>query len=374
MANKIKIFIIAKILALKRRIHILIYKDFNPYPKIKNNIYLSPSEIISNNLKFLDKKLNDQYKTTPSKLWKNKARKQLLKLLSINNNLYCKEVFREENTYKKVYSRSRLYLEFSKNRHAPIDIIIKKNISNYKGIIICMQGANSGAHLNLGEIKMPADIYKVSNGSSLALQAANEGFIAISFERIGYGERRETKLNKANLAPNIDFAFHSLLIGKTCLGETVSELILLVKWLKNTYKGHSLWLKGYSEAGTVAITAAAVDKNIDGIAVGGCVGLTKDTLLKRGSRGLNDIPNLLTCFEQDIIISLISPRPCIIVAGINDHIWPYKFAKKTLLKPKDVYKKDHSNSNLVLIKGKDGHTYYPNLMWPIISKLYNRKT
>ena len=359
------IFIRAKLLAVKRRLYLLIYKEFNPYPNVFDNIYLSPSEIINDNIKFIDKKLDYLHNNKTNNLWKNKARNKLLELLSINNNLYCKEKYNSEETIKTGYSRKRIYLEFAKHRHAPIDIITRDTVSNFKGIILCMQGSNSGAHLSLGEIKMPADVYKVAKGSSLALQAADEGFIAVSYERIGFGERREKKLNKANIAPNIDFSFHSILMGSTSLGETVSEVMLIVKWLKNKYN-LDLWLKGYSEAGTVSIVSAAIDKNINGIAIGGCVGLTNDTLLKRGASGLNAIPNLLNWFDQDSIISLISPRPCIIVAGIKDHIYPYKYAIKTLTLPKIIYKKDRVEDNLILIKGNKGHTYYPNLMWPKI--------
>ena len=359
------IFIRAKLLAVKRRLYLLIYKEFNPYPNVFDNIYLSPSEIINDNIKFIDKKLDYLHNNKTNNLWKNKARNKLLELLSINNNLYCKEKYNSEETIKTGYSRKRIYLEFAKHRHAPIDIITRDTVSNFKGIILCMQGSNSGAHLSLGEIKMPADVYKVAKGSSLALQAADEGFIAVSYERIGFGERREKKLNKPNIPPNIDFSFHSILMGSTSLGETVSEVMLIVKWLKNKYN-LDLWLKGYSEAGTVSIVAAAIDKNINGIAIGGCVGLTNDTLLKRGASGLNAIPNLLNWFDQDSFISLISPRPCIIVAGIKDHIYPYKYAIKTLTLPKIIYKKDRVEDNLILIKGNKGHTYYPNLMWPKI--------
>jgi len=361
----------AKLLAAKRRLNLLLYKEFDPYPKVLDNIYLSPSDIINDNKKFIDKKLNYQFNSATTNLWKNKARNKLLELLSINNNLYCKEKFSSEKIIKQEYIRKRIYLEFSKFRHTPVDIITKNDVSNFKGIILCMQGSNSGAHLNLGEIRMPADVYKVANGSSLALQAADEGFIAVSYERIGFGERRERKLKKPNLPPNIDFSFHSLLMGSTSLGETVLEISLIVKWLKHKYKKSNLWIKGYSEAGTVAILAAAIDKNIDGIAIGGCVGLTSDTLLKRGASGINAIPNLLNWYDQDAIISLISPRPCIIIAGIKDHIYPYKLAIKALKLPKVIYKKDNAENKLVLIKGNKGHTYYPNLVWPEILKLFN---
>ena len=74
--------------------------------------------------------------------------------------------------------------------------------------MICMQGTNSGAHLNLGEIRMPADPYKVFNKSDLAIQAADQGFLAISYERIGYGERQERKLKKVSLNSSLDTSLH----------------------------------------------------------------------------------------------------------------------------------------------------------------------
>ena len=157
------------------------------------------------------------------------------------------------------------------------------------------------------------------------------------------------------------------------MGETIAEISALAIWLKKTYSNkYKIWIKGYSAAGTTAIAAAASDSNIDGIAVGGCVGLANETILKRGATGYNDIPNLLNWFDQDVMIGLISPRPCIIVAGINDHIWPYKFALKALKVPKSIYKIDKSEKNLILLKANGGHTYYPNLMWPNIINLFNK--
>ena len=59
----------------------------------------------------------------------------------------------------------------------------------------------------------------------------------------------------------------------------------IIKWLKKIYSSkYKIWLKGYSAAGTTCIAVAAIDKNVDGIAIGGCVGLASQTILKRGLR------------------------------------------------------------------------------------------
>ena len=369
--QKLYVYILSKFLALKRRLHIIVYKVYNPYPTIPKNLFFSPSDIIKENSKLTYNKLNYLENKNSDSQWKKRAKNKFIDLLCLNNNLYFKEISRTKMPIQKGYSRIRIYVEFSKNRHAPIDIIMSNKFKKFKGIIICMQGTNSGAHLNIAEIKMPADIYKVANGSAIALQAADKGFIAISYERIGFGERQERKLFKSNPSPTIDFSFHSLILSKTSLGETVSEISILVKWLKNNYKNHSVWLKGYSAAGTAALTTAAADNNIDGIAIGGCIGLTKETLLNRGTSGYNDIPSFYAWMDQDTIISLVSPRPCIIVAGEKDHIWPYRYAIKALKVPKIIYKLENAKTNLVLIKAKEGHTYYPKLMWPVIVKYLN---
>ena len=369
---KLKNYILAKFIALKRRIYIAIFGKFDPYPPISKKFNLSPSEFNKYESERLEAKLDlNKTKIKNIRQWKIDTKKKLKELLKIKNNLYLKIISEINMPIKEGYNRKRLYVEFSKFRHAPIDIITKKNAKNFKGIMLCMQGTNSGAHLNLGEIRMPADVIKVEKGSDLAIQAANQGYLAISYERIGFGERREQRLSKQNYSPTLDASMHALHLGNTLLGETVKEIVLVNRWLKKKYKNKHLWLVGYSAAGTTIVASAAVDNNVDGVAIGGCVGLSRETILNRGSTGYNDIPNMLEWFDYDAQIGLISPRPCIIIAGVSDHIWPYEGALKTLQSSKKVFKHDYSEEKLILIKAEGGHTYYPNLMWPEISKFFN---
>jgi len=67
------IFIRAKLLAVKRRLYLLIYKEFNPYPNVFDNIYLSPSEIIYKKDRVEDNliliKGNKGYTYYPNLMW-----------------------------------------------------------------------------------------------------------------------------------------------------------------------------------------------------------------------------------------------------------------------------------------------------------------
>ena len=233
-----------------------------------------------------------------------------------------------------------------------------------------MQGTNSGAHLNLGEIRMPADTYKVFNGADLALQAADQGFLAISYERIGYGERQERNLKKVSMYPTLDISLHSIILGSSLLGETVNELISIIDWLKKEKYNLPIWIVGYSSAGYSSLITAAIETRINGIAIGGCIGSAQDTLLKRGQTAFLEVPSMLEWFDQDSILALMSPRPTIVIAGEKDHIWPYKGAKKIVEQSKQAFLNLNQLENLKLIKGKLGHTYYPKLMWSEINKYF----
>ena len=92
-------------------------------------------------------------------------------------------------------------------------------------------------------------------------QAADQGYLAISYERIGYGERQERKLEKVSLNPSLDTSLHSILMSSSMIGETASELVAILKWLKQE-KDYDIpiWLIGYSAAGYAALITAAIEK------------------------------------------------------------------------------------------------------------------
>lgn len=268
------------------------------------------------------------------------------------------------------YRRRRVYLHVGAGADAPVDIVTRDGVEPGAGkapVIVCMQGTNSGAHLNLGEVRQPADVYKVAQGSALALQAADMGCVAVSFERACFGERRERVLAAGPGGATVDAAFHCLNLGQTLLGQTVVELEALRQWIgAEVAPGSPIYLAGYSAAGTAAIAAAGAFPEFAGIAVGGCVGFMRDTILERRATGYNDVPGILEWFEFDALLALVAPRPCLVVAGINDHIWPFAGAEKVVSSARLAWQAMDAEDALRLVKAPGGHTYYPELMWPSV--------
>jgi len=364
-------FLLSKVLAFKRRFYIFFFGDFDPYPKHKD-ISFSPSDYYLKKASSSALKLDLKEENIGNGLnWQNIARKKFIELIHYNENIRGIVVDKVQLPIKAGYDRVRYIIKFDESYYIPVDIIQKKDVENQKGIVICLQGTNSGAHLNIGQARMPDDFRKIYHGAALALQAADNGFMAVSFDRIGYGERRESRYLLKNNSVSLDLGYHSLILGSTLLGDNVSEVSAVMKVIKKLISNTvPIWIVGYSAAGTVALASAAVDSNVDGIAVGGCLGYERDTILKRRAGGLNNIPNLLDWFQQDAQVSLISPRPSIYIAGVNDHIWPFDAAEKVVESAKKIYLSMNAEEDLILIKADGPHTYYPELMWPAVNKYF----
>ena len=361
----------AKFLALKRRIFIFMLGDFDPYPKRPDGYSYSVQKFLKHYLESTEMKCcwNSNF-PGGTEAWQKKTRAILSSLLYLKKDLSLTILKKSKLQYTKNFKTFRYFVRFEEARDVPIDIVFPKT-NDPKAVMICMQGSNSGAHLNLGKVLMPADVYKVSEGSALALQAAESGYLAVSYERLGFGERRFRGLGRLPDPNLINTSLHALNLGTTLLGETVREISALIKWVKKELTPNlPICLVGYSAAGTAALVAGAIDKNISGIAIGGCVGFVKETLMRRDTGGFNDIPGILNYFEQDALLALFAPRPCIVISGSKDHIWPYSGAKKVVNAATPIYADMHKQDFLKLIKADGPHTYYPKLMWPEIEKFF----
>jgi len=81
-------------------------------------------------------------------------------LIGFENNLEFEILNSKEYIFKKKYIRTRFLVRLDQDREMPIETLSIISEKPLKGIMICMQGTNSGSHLNFGEMKMPIDPFK----------------------------------------------------------------------------------------------------------------------------------------------------------------------------------------------------------------------
>ena len=362
--------------AVINKVKILFNPKYDPYIPLDNNFNLSPSNIIIENYKKSALKLTFSKNTTDPLKWQNLARKKLSEIsgyVSEREVIKIVKEFNEEIISKNVYKK-KLYLKISSATIIPINLIYKKPIKKKLKVFIFLAGSTSGVHIGWGEAKVPIDHQRIYIGADMAKQAAEKGYLAVTFEQAGYGERLERKLPKQTNDRTIDFANHLLLLGKSLMGNSATEISSVIDWLcsKNNFfniNKSNIYLYGHSSGGTIVQFAAALDKRIKGTLASGSVGPVRQTIGARGcGSGDGIVPGFLEWFDTKDIISLIAPRLFIALSGDQDHIFPYSGAKKVINDARTIYKKLDAEEKIICINVKGKHQYYNKESWKVLDK------
>ena len=349
---------------------------YDPYKSLESNYNLSPSNIIKENYKKSALKLSFSKNTIDPLKWQNLARKKLSELSGYDSDREITKIakeFNEKIIFNNIYKK-KIYLKISSTTIIPINLIYKKPIKKNLKVFIFLAGSTSGVHIGWGEAKVPIDHQRIFIGADMAKQAAEKGYLAVTFEQAGYGERLERRLPKQTNNRTIDFANHLLLLGKSLMGNSATEISSIIDWLysKNNFfniNKSNIYLYGHSSGGTIVQFAAALDKRIKGTLASGSVGPVRQTIGARGcGSGDGIIPGFLEWFDTKDIISLIAPRLFIALSGDQDHIFPYSGAKKVINDARTIYKKLNAEEKIICIKVKGKHQYYNKESWEVLDK------
>lgn len=362
--------------AIIKKVKKLFNPNYDPYFSLDNNFDLSPSNIILENYKKPALKLTFSKNTSDPLKWQYSARKKLIELSGYNSEREVTKIvkeFNEKMIFKNVYKK-KVYLRISPANIIPVNLIYKKPIKKNLKVFIFLAGSTSGVHIGWGEAKVPIDHQRIFIGADMAKQAAEKGYLAVTFEQAGYGERLERRLPKQTNNRTIDFANHLLLLGKSLVGNSATEISSLIDWLysKNNFfniNKNNIYLYGHSSGGTIVQFAAALDKRIKGTLASGSVGPIRQTIGARGcGSGDGIVPGFLEWFDTKDIISLIAPRLFIALSGDQDHIFPYSGAKKVINDARTIYKKLNVEEKIICIKVKGKHQYYNKESWEVLEK------
>jgi len=257
----------------------------------------------------------------------------------------------------------------------PIHLVWRDGGGNPKPVLLYLAGSTSGVHVAWGDALIPADYLLLGVRADMARQAAERGYLVICIEQACYGERLERHLKPRSEARCVDAANHALILGRTLLGEQVTDVSSVIDWLEAGQTGfnidpESLHLFGHSAGGTVAVYSAAVDLRITAAICSGCIGFIRETIAKRRNpEGASVVPGILKWMEMDDIVALCAPRPFIAISGVLDHIYPFEGVKRVVAGARRVYRLFEAENAISAFQGNAGHQYYPDVTWAAVSKM-----
>ena len=212
----------------------------------------------------------------------------------------------------------------------------------------------------------------------VAVQAVRHGFVAIAPATRGFLpaciQDTTHRPDDSNCRSHL---LHSLLAGRTVIGERVWDLRRLIDWAitEPDTDGSAVLMMGNSGGGVATLYAAACDERIT-TAVSSCSFCTYV-----GENGAihhcdcNAVPGVLRFGEFHDIAGLIAPRHLLIVHGRTDPLFPPKEVKRALKGLRRLYDAAGAATALKHEYGAGGHRFYRNLMWPfVLDALSHRAT
>ncbi|MHC4481448.1 MAG: alpha/beta hydrolase family protein, partial [Planctomycetota bacterium] len=304
--------------------------------------------------------------------WQNALRAQLKELMgrfpAEKVRLNVREIERKETLE---FVRVKLVFTAEECADVPAHLLVPKGKEGPLPAMICVQGHNPGMHLSIGEARDEHDRQIMLGDRDYALQAVRNGFVALAIEQRCFGERAETEQQKRWDQSCLDAVFHSLMLGKTVVGERVWDVMRAIDLLQEQPEvdNDRIACMGNSGGGTVTFYAACLDRRIQLAVASCCFCAFSDCLMRIQHCGDNYIPGILRVAEMGELAGLIAPRKLIAVAGQHDEIFPIEGTRKALEAAREVFAAAGCEENVCLVVGPEDHRFYAEPTWPHILEM-----
>lgn len=254
----------------------------------------------------------------------------------------------------------------------PFILLLPKNKSGKLPLMITPHGHGKNTESYAGVYHSEQERVEGEVGErNVAIQAVQNGFIAIAPTARGFGKTRtpEDKIKDATSSCRIQL-MHDLLVGRTPIGDRVWDISKLIDWALSELPvdESNIIVSGNSGGGTTTLFAGACDTRIT-MSIPSSYFCTFV-----GSIGVihhcdcNYIPGILEYGEMSDIAGLTAPRFFCALNGKDDNIFPLAEARKAFANLKKIYTVAGVPDNCELYVGNAGHRYYKEGAWNFINK------
>lgn len=243
------------------------------------------------------------------------------------------------------YIRRRVVFDVDKYMSLPAVVLIPKSRKSGEKLpaVVCSHGHGPfGKDPVAGVRSSPeheAEIRKANY--NYAEQMAEAGFVTISPDLRGFGERRDdtTKFGTRDYC-NVNF-IKGALFGIYTLTLNIWDVKCCIDYLETMDEVDSdrIGMMGLSYGGTVTTFAAAVEPRIKAADIIGYVNPFAGFAIGRGNFcGSQIVPGLYKYLDTFDVAGLIAPRPLLLEMGIYDNCFFFEDLYKGYSETRDIYK------------------------------------
>lgn len=239
-------------------------------------------------------------------------------------------------------------------------------------VVLCLQGHTTGAHISIGKAIHPGDAESIAGERDFALQALAQGFAAVALEQRAFGARRDERANRnQNHGGCTHAALTALLLGRSMVRERtwdVSRAIDLLFTVDGLDTARIACM-GNSGGGTITWYSATQDPRIAAIMPSCSVCPYGPSIGSIDHCADNYLPGALQWFDMPDLAGLIAPRPCVVVTGRTDPIFPIAAVEEGFARISAIYDQQGATGRCRLVIGEGGHRFYKDQGWQALKEL-----
>lgn len=232
--------------------------------------------------------------------------------------------------------------------------------------VLCLHGHGYryGETLGLpGEPREAQQALIADTNYDYARQAARRGYLALTPDLRGFGQRRDAEPGARDLC---DANFLRLnQFGLHLVAAQLHDLQAVLDWFTRQpqLRPDRLGCLGLSYGGRMTMYLAAIEPRIRVAVVSGACNLFRERLLHNSSCGAQFVPGLLRLGDTPEVLGLIAPRPLIIELGHRDGTSPELMAAEVAHRLQSLYQAAGAGDQLAFDRFEWGHKFSGRLAW-----------
>jgi len=308
--------------------------------------------------------------------WQHKSRKKLKELLGLTEFETCQDLFTITDRIEcDGYTRIDFEFQSEEGYFVPCNLLVPTGAKKPLPTAICLQGHATGKHISIGVAKFEKDAAVIAGGRDFAIRAVKEGCCAIAMDQRYMGEAGQNE-NGTPSCSSLNEGLATLLMGRTAIGERVWDIMRLIDviyaHLTDYIDTDKLICMGNSGGGTATFYASCVDERIKYSMPSCAVCTYEDSIMAMKHCSCNFIPGIRNYFDMGDLGGLIAPRPLVMVCGVEDNIFPIDGVEESFRLIQKGYAQLQKEDRCHLVKGSDGHRFYPDEAWPVMHEMLGK--
>ena len=271
------------------------------------------------------------------------------------------------------YDRHALLIETLPDMPVPAFLLVPHGPARPRPALLCCHGHGNGmnALVALTDDGRPRRL-GAGYQRDFAVQAVRAGFVALTWDQMGFGRRRDVAFNRRQgIANACEQPSKNLLhAGLSMTGLRVWDAMRMIDFLQSRPQARpgALGMVGISGGGLVTQFTAALDDRIAAACVSGYCNRFSASILSIRHCLDNFVPGLGPLADNDDIACLIAPRPLLIESGTRDPIFPIAATRAAVAKLRRCYRLAGRPQALETFLFPGPHRFDGRKTWPFFRR------